>query len=110
MADRNYTEQELRTSIKEENIDGVKYFYGTGQKDQKSFSLISNERLLILDSDNNKLFYNNQTRGLPFRHSIPQPKNLVLSVASLTTTMEQGSNKLEISFFDQSYNTWKFYF
>ena len=42
MADKNYSEEELRKSIKQENVDGVNYYYGIGKKDQKSFSLISN--------------------------------------------------------------------
>ena len=42
MEDRNYSEEELRKTIKQENVDGVSYYYGIGKKDQKSFSLMSN--------------------------------------------------------------------
>jgi hypothetical protein len=40
--ERNYTEKELKTQIMQETIDGVKYYYGIGKKDQKSLSVLSN--------------------------------------------------------------------
>ena len=109
--DRKYTDEELRTAIHKETIDRVVYYYGVGKKDQKSFSLISNERLLILDFDNGKLFYNNRTRALPFNLSIPQPKNVVLDVRNVTTLHEPNTGKLDISFpSGQDYECWKFEF
>ena len=53
---------------------------------------MSNDRLLVLDFDNGKLFYNNQTRGLPFRNSIPQSKNLVLNVSTVNAMLQPGSS------------------
>ena len=97
--------------MQKEVVDGVAYYYGVGKKDQKSFSLISNERLLVLDFDHGKLFYNNRTRALPFSLSIPQPKNVVLEVKNVTTLQEHGTARLEISFpFEQNYDSWKFEF
>ena len=50
--------------------------------------------MLVLDFDNGKLFYNNQTRGLPFKNAVPQPKNIVLNVSSINTVQEPNTGKL----------------
>ena len=40
--DRNYSEQELKTSIIKEEVAGTVYHYSIAKKDQKSLSLFSN--------------------------------------------------------------------
>ena len=67
MVESNYSESYLRTNLVKQIIGETTYYYSLGKKDQKSFSIMSNERLLILNFSKGHIFYNNQTRGLPFR-------------------------------------------
>lgn len=56
---RNYTEKELRTTIIKEKVEEKIFYYSVAKKEQNSLSFLSNERLLVLDFDQGKLFYMN---------------------------------------------------
>lgn len=57
-----------------ENIDNKTYHYSIAKKEQKSFSFMKNDRLLVLDFDDGNLFYVNEIKNLPFRTKAPKPK------------------------------------
>ena len=77
----NYSSDFLKRNLVKDVFMDTVYYYSVGNKDQKNLSIFSNERLLVLDFDRGKLFYNSQLRGLPFRENPPKPKNIVLDVA-----------------------------
>lgn len=63
----------------------MSFYYSVAKKDQKSFSIMSNERLFVFNFDEGCIFYNNQTRGLPFRGKLPPAKNKMKILISNTT-------------------------
>ena len=109
---RNYTEKELKAAIQKERIEGMSYYYSVAKKDQKSFSLMSNERLLVFNFDEGCIFYNNQIRGLPLRTQAPTAKNnMRVPILSTTIINAPNSNIIEFSFqYANEYQSWKFEF
>jgi DNA polymerase III gamma/tau subunit len=70
-----YSETELRSELKQENINDTKLYYSLVKKDAKNISFFTNDRLLIYDTARRMLYYSNDFKNTPFRTAVPEPKN-----------------------------------
>jgi len=107
----NYSEKQLRSSILNEKQDNTIFYYSIAKKEQKNFSFLTNERLLVLDFEEGKLFYSNEIKNLPFRTVLPQPKNEFAQTESTLVRHLPNTQEIEFTFQYKKENwVWKFTF
>ena len=93
----NYTQQELRTDLKQEEFGKNKIYYSLVKKDGKTISFITNERLLLYDDARKILYYINDFKNTPFKSYIPDPKNqMSMPLGTCNFSNPQSTNSLQV--------------
>ena len=66
-------------------------YYSLVKKEGKNLTFLSNDRLLIYDSNRRIIFYNNDYSKTPFRTAVPSPKNNVFTPLETSTFSNPNS-------------------